>query len=81
MISQLMSVVLHCHHCGVIAASSSQEAADAGFATISVFDNRDKDKAGKLETVYSYSLCSSCFHHMLKTLVEGGEVSNIFAHH
>ncbi len=36
MISQLSSVLLHCHQCGVIAAaaSSSQEAADAGFATI-----------------------------------------------
>jgi hypothetical protein len=81
MISQLMSVVLHCHHCGVIAASSSQEAADTGFATIRVSDNRDKDKAGKLETVYSYSLRSLCFHHMRETLVEGGYVSKIFAHH
>jgi putative hemolysin len=79
MISQLMSVVLHCHHCGVIAASSSQEAVDAGFAPIRVFDNRDKDKAGELETVYS--LCSSCFHHMRETLVEGRDVGNIFAHH
>ncbi len=79
MISQLMSVVLHCHHCGVIAASSSQEAVDAGFAPIRVFDNRDKDKAGELETIYS--LCSSCFHHMRGTLVEGRDVGNIFAHH
>jgi hypothetical protein len=79
MISQLMSVVLHCHHCGAIAASSSQEAADADFAPIRVFDNREKDKAGELETVYS--LCSSCFHHMRETLVEGRDVGNIFAHH
>ncbi len=79
MISQLMSVVLRCHHCLVIAASSSHEAADAGFATIRIFDNRDKDKAGELETVYS--LCSSCFHHMRETLVEGRDVGNIFAHH
>jgi hypothetical protein len=79
MISQLMPVVLHCHHCSVIAASSSQEAVDASFAPIRVFDNRDKDKAGELETVYS--LCSSCFHHMRETLVEGRDVGNIFAHH
>ena len=83
MISQLMSVVLRCHHhCLEIAASSSQEAADAGFATtIRIFDSRDKDKAGELETVYSYSLCNSCFHRMRETLVEGGDVSNTFAHH
>ncbi len=81
MISQLMSVMLHCHHYSVKAASSSREAADAGFATIRVFDNRDKDKAGELETVYSYSLCTSCFHRMRETLVEGGEVSDTFAHH
>jgi hypothetical protein len=81
MIPQLPSVLLHCYHCGMIAASSSQEAADAGFATIRVFDNLDKDKAGELETVYSCSLRSPCFHHMRKTLVEGREVSNIFAHH
>jgi hypothetical protein len=48
---------------------------------IRVFDNRDKDKAGELETVYSYSLCSSCFQHMRETLVEGGDVSSMFAHH
>ncbi len=71
MISQLMSVVLRCHHCVVIAASSSQEAADAGFAIMRVFDNRDKDKASGLETIYSYSLCTSCFHRMRETLVEG----------
>ena len=81
MISQLMSVVLRCHHCLVIAASSSHEAADAGFETIRIFDNRDKDKAGELETVYSYSLCTSCFHRMRETLVECGDVSNTFAHH
>ncbi len=81
MISQLMSAMLRCHHCVVIAASSSQEASDADFATITVFDNRDKDKAGELETVYSYSLRTSCFHRMRETLVEGGEVSDTFAHH
>jgi hypothetical protein len=80
MISQLMSVVLRCHHCLVIAASSSHEAADAGFATIRIFDNRDKDKADELETVYSYSLCTSCFHRMRETLVECGDVGNTFAH-
>ena len=79
MISRLLSVVLQCHHCDEIAAYSSQEAADAGFATIRVFDNRDKDKPDELETVFS--LRSSCFHHMSETLVEGEEVSNIFAHH
>jgi hypothetical protein len=82
MISQLSSVLLHCHQCGVIAASSSQEAADASFVTIRVFNNRDKDKADELETIYSSSLRFSCFHHMRETLVEYGEVSNnIFAHH
>ncbi len=80
MISQLMSVVLRCHHCLVIAASSSHEAADAGFATIRIFDNRDKDKADELETVYSYSLCTSCFHRMRETLVECGDVDKTFAH-
>ena len=81
MISQLMSVVLRCHHCVVIAASSTQEAADADFATIRVFDNRDKDKASELEALYSYSLCTSCFHPMRETLAEGGDVGNTFAHH
>ena len=84
MISQLSTVLLHCyHHCGVIAASSSssQEAADAGFATIRVFDNQDKDKAGELETIYSFSLPYPCFHLMRETLVGRGEVSNIFIHH
>jgi hypothetical protein len=85
MISQLSSVLLHCHQCGVIAApssSSSQEAADASFLTIKVFNNRDKDKVGELETIYSSSLRSPCFHHMRETLIEYGEVSsNIFAHH
>jgi hypothetical protein len=80
MISQLMSVVLRCHHCLVIAASPSHEAADAGFATIRIFDNRDKDIADELETVYSYSLCTSCFHRMRETLVECGDVGNTFAH-
>jgi hypothetical protein len=79
MISKLSSVVLHYHDCGVTAASSPQEAADAGFATIGVFEKRDKDKASELETVYS--LRSPCFYHMRETLVEGGDVSNIFAHH
>ena len=86
MISQLSSVSLHCHQCGVIAASSSssssKEAADAGFATIKVFNNRDKDKASELKIIYSSSLRSPCFHHMRETLVERREVSNnIFAHH
>ncbi len=81
MSSQLMSVVLGCHHCVVIAASSSQEAADADLATIRVFDNLDKDRAGELEVIYSYSLCTSCFHRMRETLVEGGDVSNTFARH
>jgi hypothetical protein len=86
MISQLSSVLLHCHQCGVIAgassSTSSQEAADTGFVTIRVFNNRDKDKAGELETIYSSSLRSPCFHHMRETLVEYGEVSNnILAHH
>ena len=61
------------------AASSSQEATNADLATIRVFDNRDKDRAGELETIYSYSLCTSCFHRMRETLVEGGDVSNTFA--
>jgi hypothetical protein len=88
MISQLSSVSLHCHQCGVIAApaaapsSSSQEAADASFATIRAFNNRDKDKAGELETIYSSSLRFPCFHQMRETLIEYGEVSNnILAHH
>jgi hypothetical protein len=88
MISQLSSVSLHCHQCGVIAAaaaapsSSSQEAADASFATIRVFNNRDKDKDGELETIYSSSLRFPCFHQMRETLIEYGEVSNnILAHH
>jgi hypothetical protein len=81
MISQLMSLVLRCHHCIVIAISSSQEAADAGFATIRLFDNRDKDIAGELEAAYSYPLYTSCFHRMHETLVEGGDISNTFAHH
>src|SRR5215210_7595397 len=86
MISQLSSVLLHCHQRGVIAASSSssssQEAADASFATIRVFNNRDKDKAGELETIYSSSLRSPCFHQMRETLIEYGEISNnILAHH
>lgn len=87
MISQLSSVLLHCHQRGVIAAaaapsSSSQEAADASFATIRVFNNRDKDKAGELETIYSSSLRFPCFHHISETLAEYGEVSNnILAHH
>ena len=84
MISQLSSVLLHCHQCRVIASSSSssQEAADASFVTIRVFNNRDKDKAGGLETIYSSSLRSPCFHHMHETLIEYGEVSNnIFGHH
>jgi hypothetical protein len=84
MISQLSSVLLHCHQCDVIAASyssSSLEAADASFVTIRVFNNRDKDKAGELETIYSDWLRSPCFHHMRGTLVEYGEVSNILAHH
>ena len=81
MSSQLMSVELRCNHCVVIAASSSQEAADADFATIRFFDKRDKDKASELEAVYSYSLCTSCFHCMHETLVEGGDVGNTFAHH
>jgi hypothetical protein len=86
MISQLSSVSLHCHQCGVIGAasssSSSQEAADAGFATIRVFNNRDKGKADELETIYSSSLRYPCFQHMRETLVEYGEVSdNILAHH
>ena len=76
-----MSVVLRCHGCIMTAASSSQEAAGADLATIRVFDNRDKDRAGELEAIYSYSLCSSCFHRMHETLVEGGDVSNTFAHH
>jgi putative hemolysin len=79
--SQLMPVILRCNHCVVIASSSSHEAADADFATIRLFDNRDKDKAGELETIYSYSLCTSSFHRMHETLVEGGDVSNTFAHH
>ena len=87
MISQLSSVLLHCHQRDVIAASSSsssssQEAADASSVTIRVFNNRDKDKAGELETIYSSSLHSPCFHHMRETLIEYGEVSNnIFTHH
>ena len=81
MISHLMPLVLRRHHCVVIAASSSQEAADAGLATIRVFDNQDKDKAGALETVYSYSLCTSCFHRMRETLIESGDIGNTFAHH
>src|SRR5919106_3450135 len=86
MISQLSSVSLHCHQRGVIAAasysSSSQEAADASFATIRVFNDRDKDKADELETIYSSSLHSPCFHQMRETLIEYGEVSNnIFTHH
>ena len=79
MISQLMSVVLRRHGCIMTAASSSQEATNADLATIRVFDNRDKDRAGELEAIYSYSLCSSCFHRMRETLVEGGDVSNTFA--
>jgi hypothetical protein len=87
MISQLSSVSLHCHQCGVIVASSSsssssQEAADASFATIRVFNDQDKNKAGELETIYSSSLRSPCFHQMRETLIEYGEVSsNIFTHH
>ena len=86
MISQLSSVSLHCHQCGVIAAaapsSSSQEAADASFATTRVFNDRDKDKASELETIYSSSLRSPCFHQMRETLIEYGEISNnILAHH
>jgi hypothetical protein len=85
MISQLSSVLLHCHQCGVIAASSSsssQEAADASFVTIRVFNNRDKDKDGELETIYSSSLRFPCFHQMRETLIEYGGVSNnIFTHH
>jgi hypothetical protein len=91
MISQLSSVLLHCHQCGVIAvapppppppSSSSQEAADASFATIRVFNDQDKDKAGELETIYSSSLRFPCFHQMRETLIEYGEVSNnILAHH
>ena len=86
MISQLSSVSLHCHQRGVIAAaapsSSSQEAADASFATIRVFNDRDKDKDGELETIYSSSLRFPCFHHMRETLIEYGEVSNnICTHH
>ena len=81
MISQFMSVALRCHQCILTTASSSQGAADTDFATIRVFDNQDKDKAGELETVYSYSLRTSCFHRMRETLVEGGDVSNTFAHH
>ena len=82
MISQFMSVVLRCHQCILTtAASSSQGAADADLATMSVLDNQDKDKAGELETVYFYSLRTSCFHRMRETLVEGGDVSDTFAHH
>ena len=81
MISQFMSVALRCHQCILTTASSSQGAADTDFATIRVFDNQDKDKAGELETVYSYSLRSSSFHRMHETLVVGGDVSNTFAHH
>src|ERR687896_2649667 len=90
MISQLSSVSLHCHQRGVIAAaaaaaapsSSSQKAADASFATIRVFNDQDKDKADELETIYSSSLRSPCFHQMRETLIEYGEVSNnILAHH
>jgi hypothetical protein len=81
MSSQLMPVVLRCHHCVAIASSSPQEAADADFATIRFFDNRDKDKASELEAVYSYSLCTSCFHPMRETFVVGGDVGNTFAHH
>ena len=85
MISQLSSVLLHCDQCGVIVAapsSSSQEAADTGFLTMRVINNRDKDKDGKLETIYSSSLRFPCFHHMRETLIEYGEVSNnILAHH
>ena len=81
MISQLMFVVLRCHHCVVIAAFSSQEVADADLATIRLFDNRDKDKADELEVVYSYPLCTSCFHRIRETLVEGGDVRNTLAHH
>ena len=76
-----MPVILRCNHCVVIASSSSHEAAGSDLATIRVFDNRDKDKAGKLEAVYSYSLRTSCFHPMRETLVEDGDVSNTFAHH
>jgi hypothetical protein len=66
----------------IIVSSSSQEAADTGFVTIRVFNNRDKDKADELETIYSSSLRSPCFHHMRETLREYGEVSNnILAHH
>jgi hypothetical protein len=85
MISQLSSVLLHCDQCGVIVAapsSSSQEAADTGFLTMRVINNRDKDKDGKLETIYSSSLRFPCFHHMRETLIEYGEVSNnICSHH
>ena len=86
MISQLSSVSLHCHQRGVIASSSSssssQEAADASFATIRVFNDRDKDKADELETIYSSSLHSPCFHQMRETLIEYGGVSNnILTHH
>ncbi|MDQ3975426.1 MAG: hypothetical protein M3264_02770 [Thermoproteota archaeon] len=86
MISQLSSVLLRCHQCGGIAAASpssfSQEVADAGFVTIRVFNNRDKDKDGELESIYSSSLRFPCFHHMRETLIDYGEVSNnIFTHH
>ena len=82
MISQLSSVLLHCRRRGVIEASSrSQKAADAGFSTIKVFDNLNKDKDGRLETVYSSSSRSPCFHYMPETMVGRKEVSSIFARH
>ncbi len=78
MISQLMSIVLRCHRCVLTAASSSQEATNTDLATIRVFDNRDKNRAGELETIYSYSLYTSSVHRMCETLAEGGDVSNTF---
>jgi hypothetical protein len=85
---------VHCHDCGIIASSPTEEAVANGFCHVKVFDARrrvvvvghvedqqqEQATAEILKDGY-YWLCPDCFHYMRKTLlvvVNGGDLSDNF---
>ena len=70
---------VHCHDCGMITSSPTEEARANGFCHVKVFDARrlvvvggddeDQEEAtGGLEDDGYYWLCPDCFHQMRETL-------------
>jgi hypothetical protein len=83
---------VHCHDCGIIASSPTEEAVANGFCHVKVFDARRRVVVGHNEDQRQeqaaaeilkdgyYWLCPDCFHYMRETLlvVNGGDLSDNF---